>query len=115
MATCTCSPTVSVFIHLRPHQNMVPWQVERLYTGPQTDSELVEHMKACNAKGPLVVHIAKLFPKSDCSAFDAFGRVFSGTVRPGDKARRILSLSMMHGAWGQLRTLLCVLAVGCPH
>ena len=67
---------------------IVPRQVERLYTGPQTDSELVEHMKACNAKGPLVVHIAKLFPKSDCSAFDAFGRVFSGTVRPGDKARQ---------------------------
>ena len=68
-----------------PHLHSVLRQVERLYTGPQTDSELVEHMKACNAKGPLVVHIAKLFPKSDCSAFDAFGRVFSGTVRPGDK------------------------------
>ena len=71
----------------RPHLGLAPRQVERLYTGPQTDSELVEHMKACNAKGPLVVHIAKLFPKSDCSAFDAFGRVFSGTVRPGDKVR----------------------------
>ena len=59
--------------------------MERLYTGPQADSELVEHMRACNAKGPLVVQIAKLFPKSDCSAFDAFGRVYSGTVRPGDK------------------------------
>jgi len=76
-------------------------QVERLYTGPQTDSELVEHMKACNAKGPLVVHIAKLFPKSDCSAFDAFGRVFSGTVRPGDKARCMVLKSIWHGVTGR--------------
>ena len=62
-----------------------PGQVERLYTGPQADSQLVAHMKACNAKGPLVIHIAKLFPKQDCSAFDAFGRILSGTVCPGDK------------------------------
>jgi 116 kDa U5 small nuclear ribonucleoprotein component len=42
-------------------------------------------MKECNARGPLVIHIAKLIPKQDCSSFDAFGRIFSGTVRPGDK------------------------------
>ena len=66
--------------------------MERLYTGPQADSELVEHMRACNAKGPLIVQIAKLFPKSDCSAFDAFGRVYSGTVRPGDKVPRVTPL-----------------------
>lgn len=53
--------------------------------GPQ-DSVLVEHMKACNPRGPLVVYICKLFPKADCSKFDAFGRVMSGTVKPGDKA-----------------------------
>jgi 116 kDa U5 small nuclear ribonucleoprotein component len=60
-------------------------QVERLYTGPQ-DSDIAEHMRACNPKGPLVVHIAKLFPKSDCSAFDAFGRILSGTIKRGDRA-----------------------------
>lgn len=46
----------------------------------------MEHMKACNPRGPLVVYICKLFPKADCSKFDAFGRVMSGTVKPGDKA-----------------------------
>ena len=61
-------------------------QVEYTYTGPQ-DSEVVAHMKDCNPKGPLVVHISKLFPKADCSAFDAFGRVLSGTVKPGDRVR----------------------------
>mmetsp|Transcript_20010 Transcript_20010/g.60453 ORF Transcript_20010/g.60453 Transcript_20010/m.60453 type:complete len:985 (+) Transcript_20010:276-3230(+) len=61
-------------------------KVERLYTGPQ-DSDIVAHMRACNPAGPLVVHIAKLFPKTDASAFDAFGRILSGTVKPGDKVR----------------------------
>lgn len=40
-------------------------------------------MLACDPKGPLVIHIAKLYTKADCSAFDAFGRVFSGTAVPG--------------------------------
>ena len=60
-------------------------QVRRLYTGPQ-DDEIVGHAVSCNSKGPLLIHIAKLFPKPDVSSFDAFGRIFSGTVKPGDKA-----------------------------
>lgn len=55
--------------------------------GPQ-DSQLAEHMRACNPRGPLVVYVCKLFPKRDCSGFDAFGRVMSGTVKPGDKVLR---------------------------
>jgi translation elongation factor EF-G len=35
--------------------------------------------------GPLVLHVAKLFPKNDASSFDAYGRIFSGTLRPGDE------------------------------
>jgi translation elongation factor EF-G len=61
-------------------------KVERCYTGPQ-DSQLAEHMRACNPRGPLVIYVCKLFPKKDCSGFDAFGRVMSGTVKPGDKVR----------------------------
>ena len=60
-------------------------QVRRLYTGPQ-DDEIMAHAISCNSKGPLLIHIAKLFPKPDVSSFDAFGRIFSGTVKPGDKA-----------------------------
>ena len=61
-------------------------KVEYTYTGPQ-NSEMGQHMKTCNLKGPLMVHICKLFPKADCSSFDAFGRVLSGTVKPGDRVR----------------------------
>lgn len=61
-------------------------QVEYNYTGPQK-SEHASHMAECNPKGPLVMHICKLLPKSDASGFDAFGRIFSGTVKPGDRVR----------------------------
>lgn len=46
-------------------------------------------MRACNPRGPLVIYVCKLFPKADVSAFDAYGRVMSGTVKPGDKASRL--------------------------
>ncbi|KAL6759260.1 elongation factor EF-Tu-like protein [Haematococcus lacustris] len=61
-------------------------KVAQDFTGP-LDSEVAEFMTACNARGPLVMHVAKLFPKADCSRFDAFGRIVSGTLRPGDKVR----------------------------
>jgi len=34
-----------------------------------------------------MVNITKMYPRPDCSAFDSFGRVFSGTVSVGDKVR----------------------------
>jgi U5 small nuclear ribonucleoprotein component len=38
-------------------------KVARCYTGPQDDSPLLQYMKDAAPRGPLVVHIAKLFPK----------------------------------------------------
>ncbi|EFJ13644.1 hypothetical protein SELMODRAFT_231460 [Selaginella moellendorffii] len=61
-------------------------KVEHTYTGPQ-DSMIAESIKTCDAKGPLMVNITKLYPKSDCSVFDAFGRVLSGTIATGQKLR----------------------------
>jgi len=63
-------------------------QVARVYSGPQS-AEIVGHIKDCNPRGPLLVHIAKLYPKQDCTTFDAFGRVFSGTVKAGDRVSHI--------------------------
>lgn len=37
-------------------------QVAHTYSGPQ-DQEAVQHMRDCNPRGPLMVQIAKLFPK----------------------------------------------------
>ncbi len=61
-------------------------KVSNHYTGPQ-DGRLVQSMKDCNSRGPLVVNICKLFPTNDCSSFDAFGRVLSGTIRPGERVK----------------------------
>eukprot|EP00873_Tetraselmis_striata_P045198 jgi/Tetstr1/465462/TSEL_010146.t1 len=61
-------------------------KVAQYYTGPQ-DGQLARCMAACDPRGPLAVHVAKLFPKPDCSGFDVFGRIMSGTLKPGDRVR----------------------------
>ncbi|OHE92697.1 elongation factor Tu GTP binding domain-containing protein [Colletotrichum orchidophilum] len=60
--------------------------LEKYYTGP-LDSKLAESMKACNQDGPLVVHVTKLFSTADAKSFYSFGRVLSGTARPGMQVR----------------------------
>ena len=63
-----------------------PAKVEHNYTGP-LEGALVESMKGCKGEGPLVADVCKLYPKPDCSGFDAFARVLSGTIRVGDRVR----------------------------
>lgn len=46
-------------------------------------SELVHTMQECNAEGPVMVQIAKLYHTTDAQEFRAFGRVISGTIRKG--------------------------------
>lgn len=55
--------------------------VGRYYTGHQ-DSNLAQSMVKCDADGPVVVQITKLYNNNDASGFDAFGRIMSGTVYP---------------------------------
>jgi 116 kDa U5 small nuclear ribonucleoprotein component len=57
-------------------------EIERTYTGPQT-SDLVASMKSCNASGPVMVQITKLYHTTDAQSFRAFGRVLSGTIKKG--------------------------------
>jgi U5 small nuclear ribonucleoprotein component len=61
-------------------------KLQRYYTGP-LDTEVAKAMKECDQDGPLVIQITKLFNTSDASGFYSFGRVFSGTARPGTKVR----------------------------
>lgn len=60
--------------------------LEKYYTGP-LDNKLASSMKLCNQDGPLVVHVTKLFNASDAKSFYSFGRVLSGTARPGMQVR----------------------------
>lgn len=57
-------------------------QVEGTYSGPQTSS-LAGSMKACDADGPVMVQVSKLYHTTDAQSFRAFGRVMSGTLRKG--------------------------------
>ncbi|KAK7860683.1 110 kda u5 small nuclear ribonucleoprotein component clo, partial [Quercus suber] len=61
-------------------------KVDHIYTGPK-DSMIYKAMKNCDPEGPLMVNVTKLYPKSDCSVFDAFGRVYSGRIRTGQTVR----------------------------
>ena len=44
-------------------------------------------MKSCDPQGPLMMYVSKMVPTSDKGRFYAFGRVFSGIVSTGMKAR----------------------------
>lgn len=61
-------------------------KVEQTYTGP-LDSPVGKSMIACNPKGPLMVHVTKLYSKPDCTTFDCLARVMSGTLKVGDNVK----------------------------
>ncbi|XP_074272763.1 110 kDa U5 small nuclear ribonucleoprotein component CLO-like [Silene latifolia] len=61
-------------------------KVDHIYTGPK-DSVIYKSMQNCDSSGPLMVNITKLYPKADCSVFDAFGRVYSGELQTGQAVR----------------------------
>lgn len=61
-------------------------KLERYYTGP-LDTKVAAAMTSCNPEGPLVIHVTKLFNSTDASRFHAFGRIMSGTARPGQQLR----------------------------
>jgi hypothetical protein len=58
-------------------------KVSRCYSGPLS-SRTVTSMIKCDSHGPLVVHVAKLYAEPDGRSFSAFGRIYSGTVKPGE-------------------------------
>jgi elongation factor 2 len=62
------------------------YRVHNLYTGPQ-DDECAVAIRDCDKDGPLMLFVSKMVPTSDKGRFYAFGRVFSGTVKTGQKVR----------------------------
>src|SRR3989338_2584465 len=62
------------------------YRVQNLYTGPQ-DDECAIAIRDCDKYGPLMLFISKMVPTTDKGRFYAFGRVFSGTVKTGQKVR----------------------------
>ena len=70
-----------VVTHLPSPTEGAAWQA-RTCTGP-SDGLLCTAAARCDAAGPLLVHVAKLYPTADARAFRALGRVLSGTVVQG--------------------------------
>lgn len=62
------------------------YRTDMLYEGP-LDDEAAIAMKTCNPNGPLMMYVAKMIPAAEKGRFYAVGRVFSGTISPGQKVR----------------------------
>jgi elongation factor 2 len=75
-----------IIMHLPSPVEAQKYRVETLYEGPQTDAAAIAISK-CDRDGPLMLYISKMVPTSDKGRFYAFGRVFSGMVRTGQKVR----------------------------
>jgi len=73
-------------VHLPSPVKAQRYRVENLYEGP-LDDECAEGIRTCNPDAPLMLYISKMVPTTDKGRFYAFGRVFSGTVRTGQKVR----------------------------
>jgi elongation factor 2 len=72
------------------------YRVKTLYEGPM-DDDCARAIRNCDPKGPLMMFVSKLVPTKDGGRFYAFGRIFSGTVRPGQKVT-VLGANYSHGS-----------------
>eukprot|EP00163_Fabomonas_tropica_P002774 TRINITY_DN1217_c0_g1_i1.p1 TRINITY_DN1217_c0_g1~~TRINITY_DN1217_c0_g1_i1.p1 ORF type:complete len:853 (-),score=324.57 TRINITY_DN1217_c0_g1_i1:324-2882(-) len=83
-----------IVIHLPSPATAQKYRVENLYSGPM-DDEAANAIRKCDPEGPLMMYVSKMVPTSD-KRFFAFGRVFSGTARSGQKVT-ILGPNYEHG------------------
>ncbi|KAF8381004.1 hypothetical protein PRIPAC_70146, partial [Pristionchus pacificus] len=75
-----------ICIHLPSPVTAQKYRMEMLYEGPHDDEAAVA-IKNCDPNGPLMMYISKMVPTLDKGRFYSFGRVFSGKVATGMKAR----------------------------
>lgn len=75
-----------IVIHLPSPVTAQKYRAELLYEGPNDDVACMG-IKNCDAEAPLMMYISKMVPTTDKGRFYAFGRVFSGKIATGMKAR----------------------------
>merc|ERR1712241_925226 len=73
-------------LHLPSPVTAQKYRAELLYEGPNDDESAIA-VKNCDPTGPLMMYVSKMVPTSDKGRFYAFGRVFSGRIATGQKAR----------------------------
>lgn len=75
-----------LIVHLPSPRKAQEYRVDTLYEGP-LDDDCANGIRKCDPNGPLMLYVSKMVPTTDKGRFYAFGRVFSGTVRTGQKVR----------------------------
>lgn len=75
-----------IVMHLPSPVTAQYYRAEQLYEGPADDASCLA-IKNCDPKADLMLYISKMVPTSDKGRFYAFGRVFAGTVKSGQKVR----------------------------
>ncbi|AGO13289.1 AaceriAFR142Cp [[Ashbya] aceris (nom. inval.)] len=75
-----------IILHLPSPVTAQNYRAEQLYEGPSDDPACIA-IKNCDPKADLMLYVSKMVPTSDKGRFYAFGRVFSGTVKSGQKVR----------------------------
>ncbi|CCE63246.1 hypothetical protein TPHA_0J02735 [Tetrapisispora phaffii CBS 4417] len=75
-----------IVMHLPSPVTAQFYRAEQLYEGPADDKNCIA-IKNCDPKADLMLYVSKMVPTSDKGRFYAFGRVFAGTVKSGQKVR----------------------------
>jgi elongation factor 2 len=77
-----------IVLHLPSPKKAQAYRAEMLYSGePKEDDKYFMGIKNCDQTAPLILYISKMVPTADKGRFFAFGRIFSGKVRSGQKVR----------------------------
>ncbi|EPY18778.1 elongation factor 2 [Strigomonas culicis] len=77
-----------IVAHLPSPKRAQKYRADMLYSGEAVETDkYFMGIKNCDAKAPLMLYISKMVPTADRGRFFAFGRIFSGTVRSGQKVR----------------------------
>jgi elongation factor 2 len=85
--------------HLPSPKTAQKYRGKELYTG-DLDSDIGQAIVNCDPTGPMTMFVSKMFPAND-NRFYAFGRVFSGTIRNGQKVK-IMGGNYVYGEKGDL-------------
>jgi len=79
-----------IVLHLPSPKKAQAYRAEMLYSAPVEQHATDKYylgMKNCDQTAPLMLYISKMVPTADKGRFFAFGRIFSGKVRSGQKCR----------------------------
>lgn len=86
-----------IVLHLPSPKKAQAYRAEMLYSGEPVDTDkYYMGIKNCDQTAPLILYISKMVPTADKGRFFAFGRIFSGKVKSGQKVR-IMGNNFVYG------------------